>query len=95
MYLRLGDYLVSQNHYVVKIGKSYYKNAFKILKRYVPQVRLLIFSNDITYCKAHFVLESGAEPYFIAMQGLEFKFVEGNDEGEHRILSLCDYANTA
>ncbi|MCX2717836.1 alpha-1,2-fucosyltransferase [Helicobacter sp. MIT 21-1697] len=95
VHIRRGDYLLKQNEHFVRLGKSYYERAFVTLKQIYPNAHLFIFSNDISYCKAHFTKESTSNEH-ISTQGLEFSLIEGNDEGsaaqEMELMRSCENA---
>ena len=62
IHIRRGDY-VGNSFYVQLWKTNYYEEAMKLF----PNEKFLIFSDDIEWCKAHFV-------------GEQFEFSEGNDE---------------
>lgn len=62
IHVRRGDYV--GNPFYVQLWKTdYYENAMKLF----PNEKFLVFSDDIEWCKAHFI-------------GSQFEFSEGNDE---------------
>ncbi len=79
----------------MRLGKSYYERAFATLKQYIPNAHLFIFSNDIPYCKSHFTKKAASDEH-ISTQGLEFSFIESNDEGkaaqEMELMRSCENA---
>ena len=56
---------------------------------------MFIFSNDIPYCKSHFTKKAASDEH-ISTQGLEFSFIESNDEGkaaqEMELMRSCENA---
>jgi hypothetical protein len=62
IHVRRGDYV--GNPFYVQLWKTdYYKKAMELF----PNEKFLVFSDDIEWCKAHFM-------------GNQFEFSEGNDE---------------
>jgi len=62
IHVRRGDYV--GNPFYVQLWKTnYYERAMELF----PQEKFLVFSDDIEWCKAHFI-------------GKQFEFSEGNDE---------------
>ena len=92
MHIRRGDFLASANSDFIKLDKDYYERAFCHLKAIYPQAYLYIFSNDIPWCKEHFSQHNKTESS-ISTQGLEFSFVENNDEAvavqEMELMRAC------
>lgn len=92
VHIRRGDFLASANSDFIKLDKDYYERAFCHLKAIYPQAYLYIFSNDIPWCKEHFSQHNKTESS-ISTQGLEFSFVENNDEAvavqEMELMRAC------
>ena len=77
IHVRRGDYLKYPNKHT-QSPAEYYETAISLVKEKFPNVTFLVFSDDIQWCKNHFV-------------GNEFMFVEGFEDWEDMILmSICD-----
>jgi hypothetical protein len=77
IHVRRGDYLKYPNKHT-QSPTEYYDTAISLVKEKHPNVTFLIFSDDIQWCKNHFI-------------GNEFTFIEGFEDWEDLILmSLCD-----
>jgi hypothetical protein len=75
IHIRRGDYLTLANHYT-NLNINYYKAA--IAKFKLQDTKILIFSDDIKWCKKYLV-------------GNKFIFIEGNSNIEDLFLmSLCN-----
>lgn len=51
MHVRRGDYLESKNSKYAKCSINYYKNAYEYLCKISSSLHVLLFSDDITWCK--------------------------------------------
>ena len=79
IHVRRGDYLQFPNKHH-QSPADYYNTAIQLVKDQFPnyKVTFLVFSDDIQWCKDHFV-------------GMEYMFIEGFEDWEDLILmSLCD-----
>ena len=77
IHVRRGDYLKYPNKHT-QSPTEYYDTAISLVKEKHPNVTFLVFSDDIQWCKNHFI-------------GNEFTFIEGFEDWEDLILmSLCD-----
>lgn len=77
IHVRRGDYLKSPNHHPTQ-DLNYYINAIKTLDK--PNIKFLVFSDDIGWCKENF-----------SKLDYEFVYVENNPDYEDLLLmSLCD-----
>lgn len=75
LHVRRGDYLNLPNHHPI-CEMSYYEEALKNF----PNSRIVVFSNDIDWCKSNF----SSLPY-------EFVYIEGNEDYiDMWLMSLCD-----
>lgn len=74
MHIRRGDYLVSPGHYI-NLDVEYYKNALKYIDN---PGSILIFSDDISWCKDNF-------------KGDKYIFIENEkDYIDIYLMSLCN-----
>ena len=77
LHVRRGDYLKLQNYHPCP-NINYYNNAINTIKKEKNINKILIFSDDINWCKSQFICE-------------EYVFIEGQKDYEDIILmSLCD-----
>lgn len=76
LHIRRGDYLWDKNWDYVKLGKAYYEGALKALKTRLKKATIFIFSDDIKWCKEHFLESLSLD----AKKDLEFVFVNSNSE---------------
>jgi hypothetical protein len=77
IHVRRGDYLKYPNKHS-QSPTEYYDTAISLVKEQNPNVTFLIFSDDIQWCKNHFI-------------GNEYTFIEGFEDWEDLILmSICD-----
>lgn len=96
LHIRRGDYLTGDNAKLyVKLDSKYYNGALnallKRLKNIESKIDIFVFSNDILWCKKHFVnsLQAALRVHF------NFIFVDINNEGnaasELTLMSLCKH----
>lgn len=78
IHVRRGDYV--NNDYYAETGMDYYNKAIQIIKNNVPNVKFLIFSDDIEYCKGLFI-------------GQDYVFMEGNSDIEDLFLGTQCHHN--
>ena len=77
IHVRRGDYLNYPNKHS-QSPADYYNTAISLVKEQNTNATFLVFSDDIQWCKNHFV-------------GTEYIFIEGFEDWEDLILmSLCD-----
>jgi hypothetical protein len=77
IHVRRGDYLKYPNKHS-QSPTEYYDTAISLVKEQNPNATFLIFSDDIQWCKNHFI-------------GNEYTFIEGFEDWEDLILmSICD-----
>jgi len=77
IHVRRGDYLKYPNKHT-QSPTEYYETAISLIKEKHSNVTFLIFSDDIQWCKNHFI-------------GNEYTFIEGFEDWEDLILmSICD-----
>jgi hypothetical protein len=77
IHIRRGDYLNYPNKHT-QSPIDYYDTAIELVKEKFPNVTFLVFSDDIAWCKKHFI-------------GNEYVFIEGFEDWEDMILmSICD-----
>lgn len=67
VHVRRGDYLKATNvqHFGGVCTPAYYDAAIKLTQALIPEARFFIFSDDLIWCRQHFI-------------GSEFTFIEGN-----------------
>lgn len=77
IHIRRGDYLASHNWMFVKLGKTYYEEAIKLVAKNTETPTFFIFSNDIHWCKEYFLdlLDQRLVTQY------DFVFVDTNSEG--------------
>ncbi|MGX2982573.1 alpha-1,2-fucosyltransferase [Helicobacter sp. 23-1045] len=94
LHIRRGDYLAIENCANLCVGR-YYEGAISFLKKRVKNPHIFIFSNDILWCRAHFLATLSDE----TKAGVEFEFVANNGEGnaaqEMELMRACKHAITA
>ncbi|WP_394955145.1 alpha-1,2-fucosyltransferase [uncultured Helicobacter sp.] len=92
LHVRRGDYLLAQNAHFIVLDGVYYERALRHIKQSLPNAHIFVFSNDMPWCRAHFLDSISAE----VREGLEFSFIEGNDEAnaieEMELMSACRHA---
>lgn len=79
LHIRRGDYLGLQNFHTL-IGLDYYEESlFKLYGNNLTNLNLLIFSDDISWCKSNFNFE-----------GPKIHYIEGNsDIIDMTLMSMC------
>lgn len=78
IHVRRGDYINLPNHHPC-CSMNYYNKSINFIKEKHKPVRFKIFSDDINWCKQNF-------------HGVEFEFVEGNDEvTDMLMMSECEH----
>jgi hypothetical protein len=80
LHVRRGDYLLPQHHFYTKLDVDYYDRALKQIKN-LTDYQLLIFSNDIPWCKTN-------------LSGLHnnISYIDKNtDYIDLCMMSLCDH----
>ncbi len=91
LHIRRGDYL-GDTGFIDLCQTNYYKKALKIIKNKVENPHIFIFSNDIQWCKNHFLETLGTE----ITNGVIFELIESNDEGdaveELELMRSCKHA---
>lgn len=92
IHIRIGDYLDPKNWMFVKLGKTYYENAIKLIKSKIKKPHFFIFSNDIQWCEQNFLQSLDSE----ITQNTSFTFVKNNHEGnaieEMELMRSCSHA---
>lgn len=91
LHVRRGDYL-GDTGFINLCETNYYNKALKIIKDKLIKPHIFIFSNDIQWCKNHFL--QTLEPKIT--NGIFFDFIEGNGEGdaveEMELMRSCKHA---
>lgn len=78
LHVRRGDYL-SKPGYHPTCGKEYYDRALDHLEREFGRLRVVVFSDDIAWCRKTF-------------RGMRYRFATGNDHGTDMLLmSRCEH----
>jgi len=72
LHVRRGDYLNAQDNHPC-LSMEYYSEA---LKEFPEELKVLVFSDDITWCKSNFI-------------GDRFEFVEGQKDHEDLLKMIC------
>lgn len=92
LHIRRGDYLIAKNAHFIRLDNAYYEQALRIMREHIPNAHIFVFSNDMAWCKEHFLDSLSAE----VKEGLRFSFIEGNDEGnateDMELMSACKHA---
>lgn len=78
LHIRRGDYLAPHNWMFVKLGKTYYEEAIKLVCKNTVNPTFFIFSNDIQWCKDIFLDLLSQE----ITQNNRFVFIDNNSEGD-------------
>lgn len=77
IHIRRGDYLAAHNWMFVKLGKTYYQEAIKLICKNIKNPTFFIFSNDIQWCKNYLL---NLLDYDLIKNKI-FRFVDNNSEG--------------
>lgn len=81
LHVRRGDYLLPQHDHFCKLDNEYYLQALQRFADDIDNYQLLIFSNDIDWCKDSLIDESDT-----------VSFIEpGSDFVDLILMSLCDH----
>lgn len=81
LHVRRGDYLLPQHDHFCKLDNQYYLQALQVFADKIDNHQLLIFSNDIDWCKESLIDESDS-----------VSFIEqGSDYTDLILMSLCDH----
>lgn len=78
LHIRRGDYLAPHNWMFVKLGKTYYEEAIRLVCKNTKNPTFFIFSNDIQWCKDTFLNLLSQE----IVQNNRFVFIDNNSEGD-------------
>lgn len=78
LHIRRGDYLAPHNWMFVKLGKTYYEEAIRLVCKNTVIPTFFIFSNDIQWCKDIFLDLLSQE----VTQNNRFVFIDNNSEGD-------------
>jgi hypothetical protein len=81
VHIRRGDFLEHHSHYIPPM--EYYTQALAIIKALQPSARIMVFSDDIRWCRENFPVK---EAEFVTL---------GIDYLEFELLRLCQYKVTA
>ena len=81
IHVRRGDFLkIKRHNCIIVLPWTYYENAMKIMQEKYNNIKFLVFSNDIEYCKEKFVADN-----IIVME-------EECPMETLRLMMLCDHA---
>jgi hypothetical protein len=95
IHIRRGDYLKLKHAHTVLSQTDYYQRAL----RFFPDIKhLVIFSDDITWCKKHIkkILTPGLKKYIPSLvkkehAKREFHFIQSDDISELYVMSQCQH----
>jgi hypothetical protein len=85
LHVRRGDYVTSEEDTYRLLGLDYYNEAIEMIKKKNKDVKFLVFSDDINWCKEN-------------IHGINFTFIESNDDGHQgegddildmHLMSMC------
>lgn len=81
MHVRRGDYLLPQHDHFCKLDHSYYLQALQMFADGIENYQILIFSNDIDWCKENLIEESDTVSFV----------QQGSDYVDLILMSLCNH----
>lgn len=90
LHIRRGDYLTHERY--IHLSQKYYNNCLAKIKSELRLPHIFIFSNDIAWCKNHFLQNLDST----CTKNIPFNFIDHNDESnaveEMELMRSCKHA---